>query len=143
MAHAEPLFPTYPGCQSLAILNWCFGSASESRNNCKFTVDLTVTMGLWAQHGRLRAPSHNCIRFNSRTGQIERACALAAHSTPAIGVSFSSIVNQSQTYRDMVGLLDPERTVSGPDCRDGIVDPRRPAHFVLHTNEGSEIIPNL
>jgi len=41
--------------QSLAILNRCFGSASESRNNCKITVDRTVTMGLWAQHGRLRA----------------------------------------------------------------------------------------
>jgi hypothetical protein len=47
IAHAEPLFRS----QSLAILNWCFGSASESRNNCKSTVDSGTLAELrgWAQ----------------------------------------------------------------------------------------------
>jgi hypothetical protein len=58
--------------QSLAILNWCFGSASESRNNCKFTVDLTVTMGLWDQHGRLRAAVRICHRLGAPDSGIWR-----------------------------------------------------------------------
>ena len=62
------------GTPSNGSETWCFGSASESRNNCKFTVDRTVTMGLWAQHGRLRA----AVKVSGGPGQEELGRAISA-----------------------------------------------------------------